>query len=473
MNLQESLNGISGFFKRLRFTDDGLDPLEEFVSFSNDQGHGMMLTGNDRREYAQCLENLVLAAEKKNLFSRKGLESLLQQALLRAWNREKGQEQLSEERIKQSVKWLRQELNASPKTYVVYMPAVGLDPGNLPTRVGKLTFHAGDSEAVDSIKKASQAIIASFKNEESQRTLLEESLMGDIDNNFRNKAVIELEVQAGDDEHAEEKVITASRQVIDVINFFADILVGQGLRACVSLVGEGNEVMSVTPPEHSLKMLILMRHKYGDEEQSFLHLGKQISEQRWSKRTKGPLVGLSLPKPSTCTSEDTAQRLFTYVSELLAKDTLAPLQERILSAFQWAGRATVDSRREESFLLYMISLESLVLGRKTHSEIVFQLKLRSAYLLKRTRESRTALLERLDSLYHTRSRIVHSGNFLVTDSELREARHYAKLALFTISLAEPFCRMTEESQLEEWFKEQLISGPGATSDGDGSEAKSP
>jgi hypothetical protein len=145
VNLEESLKSVSDFFKRLRFGDDGIDPLEGFVSFSDDEGHGMTLSGDERREYDQCLENLVSAAEKNNLFSRRGLESLLQQSLLQAWNREKGQDRLSEERIKQSVKWLRQELNAKPRTYVVYMPVVGLDPGNLPTRVGKLTFHAGDS----------------------------------------------------------------------------------------------------------------------------------------------------------------------------------------------------------------------------------------------------------------------------------------------------------------------------------------
>ena len=57
------------------------------------------------------------------------------------------------------------------------------------------------------------------------------------------------------------------------------------------------------------------------------------------------------------------------------------LQDRILSALQWAGRAAVEERREEAFLLYAIAIESLLLGGKSHVEVTERLAVRGAHLL--------------------------------------------------------------------------------------------
>lgn len=52
---------------------------------------------------------------------------------------------------------------------------------------------------------------------------------------------------------------------------------------------------------------------------------------------------------------------FDRISELLAKDTLSKLEDRILKAVQWAGRARVEPRVEESFLLFAVALETLLI----------------------------------------------------------------------------------------------------------------
>jgi len=44
-------------------------------------------------------------------------------------------------------------------------------------------------------------------------------------------------------------------------------------------------------------------------------------------------------------------------------------EQRVLTAFQWAGRATADDRREEAILLYLIALESLLLGEDVDREL--------------------------------------------------------------------------------------------------------
>ncbi len=68
-------------------------------------------------------------------------------------------------------------------------------------------------------------------------------------------------------------------------------------------------------------------------------------------------------------------------SEMLKKEAPSEFELRILSALQWAGKASVEPRREEAFLLFSVSLESLLLERDDKSEIAETLALRLAHLI--------------------------------------------------------------------------------------------
>jgi hypothetical protein len=56
-----------------------------------------------------------------------------------------------------------------------------------------------------------------------------------------------------------------------------------------------------------------------------------------------------------------------------------------------------------------------------------------------------------------RSKIVHSGSFQVTDSEVREARQYAKQALLTVLNGKLFKDMRTEEEFDGWLEERLLS----------------
>jgi hypothetical protein len=167
MQVEDALKSIVEFLRNLRFGDDDIDISYGFTQFNQSQIGGMILTGNDRSEYIKCLNGLVTAVEdelvkaiyknhpkKDNSFSRKGLEGLLQSTLLKAWNAEEGIQQIPEERIKAAIKWLRQELAAPPRTYLVNMAALGVDRSNLPVRIGKLTFFSSESQAATELRDA-------------------------------------------------------------------------------------------------------------------------------------------------------------------------------------------------------------------------------------------------------------------------------------------------------------------------------
>ncbi len=262
-----------------------------------------------------------------------------------------------------------------------------------------------------------------------------------------------------DDGNADAQVTTlGQRDPIDYPNRSAvdyldhAQLAGQGMKARVSLVGEGNEVVEPGDRKTSEAGVIGLREKANGSEECFTLDGKEFAEWNLERRPIGPLIGLSLPGHR----HGVLAEVFARVSEILAKDNASSLEKRILSAVQWAGRATVDVRNEEAFLLYMISLESLVLGGKNAAELTFRLRLRASHLIGRTLQSRKIVRDRLKDLYATRSNIVHSGRFFVTERELLEAREYTKRALLAVLYAKPFCDMGSEDQLELWFEDRLM-----------------
>jgi hypothetical protein len=117
----------------------------------------------------------------------------------------------------------------------------------------------------------------------------------------------------------------------------------------------------------------------------------------------------------------------------------------------------VASKKEEAFLLYMIALESLILGASASSEITFQLKLKTAHLIVKVSDKRKDLMRRLARLYGIRSTIVHSGSFQVTDAELEEIGLITKKALLTVVLHKPFKSMVSKKQFDEWLEERLLT----------------
>jgi hypothetical protein len=151
---------------------------------------------------------------------------------------------------------------------------------------------------------------------------------------------------------------------------------------------------------------------------------------------------------------------FSRMSEMLAKQDPHDLEDRFLTALQWAGRARVDPRNEESFLLYAISLESLLLGGKQDVELSYRLAIRGVHLLSAPDlASRIRAESQLRNLYGIRSKIVHSGTYEISNSDLALMAQYARIAVFVVLDREPFKSMKSEQQFEEWFRAQLLGQP--------------
>ncbi len=148
-------------------------------------------------------------------------------------------------------------------------------------------------------------------------------------------------------------------------------------------------------------------------------------------------------------------RLFCRLSKLARTSETSTCGSLLLSAAQWVGRATIDRRREEAFLLYAIALETLMLPGEKSGELGFRLKLRVAHLLGRTGAARALIAKEISRLYGIRSAIVHAGSYEVTDEDLGLLRSIVKRALLRLLRLTSLHRVTHE-QLSDWFDRRIL-----------------
>jgi hypothetical protein len=146
---------------------------------------------------------------------------------------------------------------------------------------------------------------------------------------------------------------------------------------------------------------------------------------------------------------------FDQACTFLANSKRNAVEEIILSAFRWAGRASADRRNEEAFVLFMISLESLLCG-DTNMEALIRLSLRCSRLIGATPQERKEIHKQVKRLYGLRSKIVHNGSLEVTTSDLALMRDYAKRALLTVIGNDMHQMISNKDEFYDWFQDQML-----------------
>ena len=129
---------------------------------------------------------------------------------------------------------------------------------------------------------------------------------------------------------------------------------------------------------------------------------------------------------------------------------MAKAGQMLHASIMWAGRASVEPTREQSFLLFAIALEAIVLP-KQGQELSYRLALRVARLLGRSSKSRHEILETTKKLYDVRSKIVHSGSYEVTDENLARLRSVVLTVLIRLLRRRKLWRMSPD-QLHDWWE---------------------
>jgi hypothetical protein len=445
MELKNALQSVGVFASKLHGQlDDKSEPEAAFEKvirggylLSSDALGGVLMAETEANEYRLLVNDVCLSVARRfgkgksadELHISKGaIESAIQTTILKALDVRKEDTESFEKRLATCLDELKATVLTKPEPWLVHMEVRGLAPELLPYRFGEIEFYVSGTP-----REEDQPTSESKNPSET----VEESTVPPSNNKFGNlfapnKGAIygTVPVEATDTEAAKVLAERKLRVTLDALNFFGDFF--EVLETKVTLPGDATVsevktfVWSVTRPQE--------KHTSVGHTKQFL-------------RFSFAAIGASSAKDSG----------FDRVSSMLANPSANSLDEKILSSLQWAGRASIESRREEAFLLFCISLEALLLTNRT-TEITQTFAFRGAHLIVRDAAHREEAFKDLKHLYGIRSSIVHSGRTRVMEADLSKIRWLAKTAVLTMLVGEPFSKMKTEQELENWFQTQLLAG---------------
>jgi Apea-like HEPN len=315
-------------------------------------------------------------------------------------------------RLDNDVREFRKKLTSSLPQWRVCLPVFGLENSNLPYKIGKVTF----------------CIFSGELREEYDNYIDTDGYEEEFNAQLRDKTVAIVEVEALDNDTIIELALRELRFTLGCINFFANLLQPPSLEAYISYsedVGPSFYVVSIAPAQSLWNVRFpKVTHKFDFRKVDSIHA-----------QTKG----------------------FKRIKDLFARKSRSDLEERLLSAVNWAGRAVVESRREERFLLYAIALESLLL-KSNDTELSYRLRIRVAQLIGGdiSLNERKSIVRDVRNLYNVRSKIVHSGHYEVTLSDINLMQHISTNCILRVLMDDPFSTMQSLDQLEQWFEDKTL-----------------
>jgi hypothetical protein len=421
-DLNSALRRLAEFVTNLDFDTEpppSFITSEPLVILSKDDAT-LFFRGEDVDNYTESVQGIVDAVSAKEIISRDSVERLVNDLILALALVKRDTTLEFEIELKDRIRSIRTALQSEPTEWEFYVPVIGFAPSGLPFTVGTVEFYQADGTGTQEYWRRACELNPAYEGKR-----LEECLLADFPAQFGNSTIGRVRVLAQDLIAAQNRAMKAVRRTLDCINFFADKNKGTAL------------------------------HVKGDVEQGQrLDAVIQISQPAWATgRTTRIAPWRALP-----IRQISKRPGFDRISELLAKKALSKLEDRILRAFQWAGRARVEPRTEESFLLFAVALETLLLKDSGNpADLLYQLKLRTAHLVSGLDlDSRKLTVKQIGQLYNTRSKIVHTGKFDVTDSDLYLIDEYTRIALFIVLDREPFRSMSAEEDFEAWFETRLL-----------------
>ncbi len=423
--LDIALNKVSEFIKSLGSVEEISSGKEYDLFFSLSDEGTLFLSGDESARYRESLKFL-LDTVGDEIISQKAIENLYQRAILTVLDiQERRKYKPFAHRLEAALKELRKSLTVSPSSFNVYYPVYGLASDGLPIKVGNVMFCTFDDKHLEQFVK----LLSEYEGTEDEKRKRIDFIDIIKQSEIISKPVSLIEMKVIDVEAAKISALKELALTLDIINFFSDLIPYQ--KGHIFLPGD-NERVKINVPVIS------------QGPKPNFTFGWEIV---------GPLMPFSLQQLLDTNKKRNLG--FSKITDLLTKKRNG-LEDRLVSAIQWAGKATVEGKKEEAFLLYAISLESLVLLDNEKEELTYRLRTRVAHLLGKDIENRKKISAKVRDLYKIRSKIVHSGWYQVTDADLSLMRLYSKGCILRILNDEPFSSMNSINSLVGWFNEQIL-----------------
>ncbi|MEK6209380.1 MAG: hypothetical protein AABM64_03255 [Pseudomonadota bacterium] len=391
--------------KTLAYVGDFIRSIHKNLSAGIPDGHSgfrisrhdegsLFLDEADLVAYTATVGRLVDDFSTTGDLSRRSVEQYLQDSLFHSLDIRRKREKPFDERVNQALVDLHKRLCSPPLSYRCFVPVHGFAPKYLPFSFGGIRFvRFGQSHLRQLLKPiGTGAEFNAFRSDVSD--MKESELWG-------NPCAV-VEVKARDFDSAMVRARVATRAAVDSVNFFEDLIPYN--HGWLYLPAEGARAREIAAIVSSEGQVLLSHAKVG------------------------PIAPFSL---ENLRKDPRVLRQLLALSALSRIATPKTAGEVLLTSFRWAGRASVEPKREQSFLLFAIALEAAALPVR-NQEITYRLSLRVARLLGRSRERRAEVTKSVADLYSVRSKIVHSGSYEVTDEDLGRLRWLTKTVLLRL-----------------------------------------
>ncbi len=284
-----------------------------------------------------------------------------------------------------------EHLQSFQKVQECVMPIQGLKLEVEELHLGSITFRPADQQQLDHLRERAEKTILTMKlsDDEKQHWLLHyrkviEERLGAFDTLAFSKSIAEVD-------QARVNALDAIDMVLNVLRFFAPYTqdfpeyVGLGLPGNFSKAAYSSFVFS--------------------EDGSF--------------NTDFPSSGRHLPFKVDKEFLELHGNSLKSFSEIIANPTRTELENRILVAIQWAGKAQSDSQPQQQLLSLITALECL-LNPTDGRPFRIGLSESAALLIgKEDLGQRVRLFDFLASMYDKRSKVSHGGSIDIANSEIR------------------------------------------------------
>jgi hypothetical protein len=375
---------------------------------------GFVLDEAEGAAYSAVIDRLVKDFAPKGDLSRRSLEVYIQDALFYSLDLPRSRPDSFDERVKYALDELYKRLSSPSLSYRCFVPILGFSSTDLPFTFGDIRFvNFGASHLREFLKSmGSEAKFKEYKEELNWGGKLWGSSCASV------------KVSSRDFDSAEALARIKARAVVDSLNFFHDLIPYN--YGWLYFPGEGANVMEQAALGSSEGKTSLHQRRVGPGQFSLENL-----------RTHGKVI----------------RRFLRALNDLIRSVQPKTAGEVLLTAARWAGRASIEPKREERFLLFAIALEAVVLP-EIQSEVQYRLSLRVAGLLGKNRKQQEELRESVRKLYNIRSKIVHNGAYEVTDDELGRLRELTKIAILRILRQRSLWTVTRE-KFGQWLESKI------------------
>ena len=408
---------LSNFVNNVSF--GGIPERHHFWS-RKDEG-SLFLPPETREEYLNVRKKLLRISARDEDLSETAIDLALRTAVFEVVDIPKRRDRALPVRVNKALEKLERFLTSPPGEYKCWIEVGGLDTTSLPTCFGDVRFVVFGADQMQTLKETIQTKHTICRSEKLA------FIDGQLAESFLDRPTALVKVGARDAKAALALAKRTVRATIECLNFFSDMI------------------------SHSHAWLFLPGRRESHSSGACLTVASNGS-MGVDVADEGLLESFSIAEVRSIERiRDAVKR----AESLLVKKNHNEVEEMILTAVRWGGRATIAKTPEESFLLFAIALECVVLPQQG-AELTYRLSQRAARLVGENGDQRLKLFKIAKKLYGIRSKIVHSGHYEVTEEERDEVRAAAKEVIVRLLMNRDVQQCRKSKELDEWFDKQAL-----------------